>query len=83
MNSDVDSTEAVKEIMISNLNSYPITRRFLSNPPFNQPYSEDLWETDRETVDGVVARLKQNRMRLYYEKQNNPSHSSPDRAEPK
>lgn len=83
MNSDIETSEPVKELMILNLESYHITRKLLSAPPFNQPYSEDLWKMDRETVDGAVARLKANRLRLYYEKQNKPSHSSPHRDDSK
>lgn len=67
LNSDIESSEPVKDIMISNLETYPFTRKLLSAPPFNQPYSEDLWEMDSESVDDAVARLEKNHLRLYYE----------------
>tara|TARA_R110000850_G_scaffold276805_1_gene420304 strand:- start:1089 stop:1511 length:423 start_codon:yes stop_codon:yes gene_type:complete len=81
MNSDIENSEVVTDLMVDYLETYRFTKSLLSVPPFNHAYPNDIRATDLETIEDTVARLKEGHPRIYYEKQNKPSHSSPDRTE--
>jgi len=72
MNSDIEDTDPVKELMIGNLEAYPSARIFLSVHPYNQEYRENIRKMDRETIEDVVGRLKQNIPQIIFKPQNKP-----------
>lgn len=70
LNSDIESPDTVKELMIENLEAYPFSRTVLSAAPFNQEYRDDIRKLNLEVIAEAVGRLKKNQLQISYQKPN-------------